>query len=339
LDKAASEGPKAVSSAGTDGEAVSSAAAPVSTKRQLRKIIREDSNWSPRGLIIAALTGVSVAAISTQLTGLLGSTVLIAVMAMVSATVSELYRIFLALTGLGAKKAAEKAAILRSRELSGGEAPGPYPEAASELDPITEAMATITSAYKMPENVPRKKSVFGRFFQRLASYGRANPFFWAVLVFVGIAGSTIAVVYSISDGQPTQIINRTVTVEESMSPSEKQAIVDQTEEQLMEELQKRIDSAISSETTSQASDLSELEARLSELSQKVETLEASTIPPTTPPATNDDSTQELAELREQLEALQASYDELKARLDAIEAEPAIESTTSPTANSTAQAPS
>lgn len=331
MDKAVSEDSKATSPVAADGRAASSGDAPTSTKRQLRKIIREDSSWSPRGIIIASLTGVSVAAISTQLTGLLGSTVLIAVMAMVSATVSEIYRIFLALTGLGAKKAAERATARLPGEPSNGSAKDRQRRNELESDPITEAMDTITNAYRMPEGVPQKKSIFGRFFQRLAGYGRANPFFWTVLVFVALAGSTIAIVYSISDGEPPQIINRTVTVEEALTPGEKQAIVNRAEEQLMAELQERIASAVSSEAANQATELSELQEKISELIQRMDALEAplDSPSPTLPPSESDDPTRELAELREQLEALQTSYDELNARLDALEAEPLVDPTSRP----------
>ncbi len=57
----------------------------LTARKELRKIFREDSNWSLRSILITALTGVSVAVISTQLTGLVSSMVLIAIMAFVSA--------------------------------------------------------------------------------------------------------------------------------------------------------------------------------------------------------------------------------------------------------------
>lgn len=91
----------------------------LTARKELRKIFREDSNWSLRSILITALTGVSVAVISTQLTGLVSSMVLIAIMAFVSASVSEIYRVFLALTGLGARKAAVRASRISPSQPKG----------------------------------------------------------------------------------------------------------------------------------------------------------------------------------------------------------------------------
>lgn len=74
-------------------------------KKTLAKVIKEDSTLSPAKVVITALTAVSVAIISTKLTTVLNGLTLAALVAVISAILSEAYRIVTALTAHGVEKA------------------------------------------------------------------------------------------------------------------------------------------------------------------------------------------------------------------------------------------
>lgn len=74
-------------------------------KKTLVKVIKEDSTLSPAKVVITALTAVSVAIISTKLTTVLNGLTLAALVAVISAILSEAYRIVTALTAHGVEKA------------------------------------------------------------------------------------------------------------------------------------------------------------------------------------------------------------------------------------------
>ena len=154
---------------------------PKTTNRELKKILREDSNWSLKSILITALTSVSVAVISTQLTGLVSSMVLIAMMAFITASVSEIYRVFIALTGLGAKKAASKVLpVLPADSATNQTGTLKDPNSVSDprviaestststtqsTSPVTAALQVVSRAYKLnPEQESRAPGLWKRLF-------------------------------------------------------------------------------------------------------------------------------------------------------------------------------
>lgn len=281
----------------------------LTTKRQLRKIIREDSKWSMSSIAITALTGVSVAVISTQLTGLVSSMVLIAIMAFISASVSELYRIFLGVTGLGAKKAAAQAAKVipiplavdqlrvsasnaassanRNEAASARASEEPVSSdsletaadssssrgATDSADPITEAIQVIANPYRLSESQEATRpGRLRRIGYHLSNYSRANPFLLLVALFIGVAIATLATAYIATDGEPPQIVQRTVQVTQELSAADRAAIVAEAKQQALEEVQAQQPLPIAPLAPVQDPDLSELTGKISALESELDNM-------------------------------------------------------------------
>lgn len=307
----------------------------ITAKRELRKIIREDSNWSLRSIVVTALTGVSVAVISTQLTGLVSSMVLIAIMAFITASVSEIYRVFLALTGFGARKAAAKAAKVLPLTPAEQRAAD---QAQAEEDPVTEALEVVTSAYRLSEEQEaRHPGLLRRISYRLRNYSKANPFLWLVVLFLGIAITTVSVAYLVSDGKPPQIIQRTVVATEKLSTEDRAAIVAEAKKQAIEEL--RSEEQTNRVTTvpdqSTIDELAGMSDRLSAMEKEIG--ELGTIQPTPSPTPPDQTLLDrIAKLEGERDALTKRIAELEAKVTAADGSPAATggTTSSPTSTAT-----
>jgi len=307
----------------------------LTTKRELRKILREDSNWSPRSILITALTGVSAALISTQLNGIVSSVVLIAIMAFITASISEIYRVFLALTGLGARKAAARAAKVIPLPLAPGSTPQPA-DSPGLTDPITEALEAVTGPYHLDElQEAQHPGIFRRMGYHIRNYGKANPFLWLVVLFFGIAATTLSVTYLLTDGEPPRIINRTVVTQQELSDSDRAAIVAEAKRQALAELQreqKSQPSAVPEAPTtvtprSVEESLSSLQSQLSTMEQEIDGLKASQstpIPTSAPPSSSSSASQKplldrISKLETERDSLSKQLQELEDRLAADEA--------------------
>lgn len=300
----------------------------LTAKRELRKILREDSNWSLRSIVVTALTGVSVAVISTQLTGLVSSFVLIAIMAFITASVSEIYRVFLALTGFGARKAAARAAKVLPLTAAEQKAVDRVEE-----DPVTEALDVVTSAYRLSEEQEaRHPGLLRRISYRLKNYGKANPFLWLVVLFLGIAVTTISVTYLVTDGQPPQIIQRTVVATEELSAEDRAAIVAEAKEQALAELRAESSSQqapVESDGSAQ-DELNGMADRLSAMESELDGLRAPQPTPSPSPPLPDQS------LLDRISKLEAERDALAKRIAELETKlAATGGTTAATGGSTA----
>lgn len=286
----------------------------LTARKELRKILREDSNWSLRSIVITALTGVSVAVISTQLTGLVSSFVLIAIMAFITASVSEIYRVFIALTGFGARRAAAQAARVLPLTVSEQKAAEQVEE-----NPATEALAVVTSAYRLSEEQEaRHPGLLRRISYRLKNYGKANPFLWLVVLFLGIAVTTISVTYLVTDGKPPQIIQRTVVATEELSAEDRAAIVAEAKQQALEEL--RSEPSESQNTTtvipdqSTADELSSISEKLLAMEAEMDELQRSA--PTPSPQPDQALLDRISKLETERDALTKRVAELEAKLAA-----------------------
>lgn len=292
----------------------------LTTRKQLRKILREDSNWSIRSIFITALTGVSAAIIATQLTGLVSSLVLVALMSFVSASISELYRISLALTGLGAKRAA---AITGKRIPSLTIASSEKETESKQL--MSGAINVVNDAYKLNEEQkaqqvgPLKRGIY-----HLKNYGKANPFLWLVGIFLLTSVTSISVTYLITDGNPPQIIQRTVIQTEQLSNDDKTAIVTEAKDQALDQLEStdsnRTVIQVPAEDQIGSEQLEAISSRLAaleaELAASKDQAPNATQQPS-PPVSNDQAT--ISSLQTKLAALQAETDALNKRIIELEA--------------------
>lgn len=298
---------------------------PQATKEELRKILREDSTWSMRSIVITALTGISVAVISTQLTGLVSSVVLIGLMAFVTASVSEIYRIFLGLTGLGAKKAVHSLPLAQRQQLRANSSKKGELEAngeettSSSKDSITEALQVVRKSYELSGDQRAKNpGIFKRAIYRLQNYGQANPFLWLVVIFFSIAVSTVAIAYAVTDGAPPQIVQHTVEVtkEEDISEEDRASIVDEAREGALADLETQPTApATPVDSSAVLEELQGLSDRLSAMETEIEGI-ATNQPPvqTTAPSNDQALVDRISALESEREALEARLAELEAQL-------------------------
>lgn len=290
------------------------------TRKELRKILREDSNWSLKSIAITALTGVSVAVISTQLTGLVSSMVLIAVMAFITASVSELYRIFIALTGLGAKKAAARVLPTQDAETKSDQHENidSNTEAKSKSDPVTSAIEVVSNAYKLNKDQRSEDpGIFRRALYHFKNYTVANPFLLLIVLFLGIAISTVAATYIISDGEPPQIIEKTMVKQERLSNSDRSEIIQEAKNIALKELRSQIPDT--SPTVSENTDSKELllvQEKLAALELELKGVDraVSTPEPTTYPTDNEDILVRLKELEKEKALLEDRIARLESEL-------------------------
>lgn len=300
----------------TGGEPIEPEAteAPLTAKRELKKILREDSNWSIRSISITALTGVSVAVISTQLNGLVSSMVLIAIMAFITASVSEIYRVFLALTGFGARRAAK--ALPKVVQTPGrAEDPPAIVEAPAIERPITEALDVVTSAYRLSdEQEARHPGILRRVGYRLKNYGKANPFLWLIVLFLGIAITTVSVAYLVTDGKPPQIVQRTVVSTQELSQEDRASIVEEAKAQALEQL--RSEQAEQSSRQVDWGSVNSLGSQLSTLEGELDELRSSTAAPTPSPSDPVVSDQPMLD---RISALETERTQLLERIAKLEA--------------------
>lgn len=304
---------------------------PKITRKELKKILREDSNWSLKSITITALTGVSVAIISTQLTGLVSSMVLIAVMAFITASVSELYRIFIALTGLGAKKAAAIVLPLQDEEeakIAHNVEPEKLKEELEDAkqtssggkpDPVTAAIKVVSNAYKLnTEQKSEDPGIFRKLLYHFKNYTIANPFLLLVVLFLGIAISTVAATYIISDGEPPQIIEKTMVKQERLSTTDRSEIVQEAKAAALEELRTEI-SGSSAQTinTVDPAELSSIQEKLATLELELEGVDraVSTPTPTPPPSESRDILDRVKELEKEKAFLEDRIAKLEAELN------------------------
>lgn len=308
----------------------------LTAKRELKKILREDSNWSIRSISITALTGVSAAVIATQLNGLVSSFVLIALMAFVTASVSEIYRVFLALTGFGAKRAAARAA--KVLPLVPSEQATPLRQVLEpEIRPITEALQVVTDAYRLSgEQESSHPGLLRRLSYRLRNYGKANPFLWLVVLFLGIALTTVSVAYIATDGEPPRIINRTVVQTETLPASDRAAIVAEAKSDALKELKAQKPTPTAAPSTSDPKLIAELQSmanRMATMETELTALKAAEAVPTPSPDTA------VRSLTEQVKDLETERDALTKRVDELEAEMAKQADASdPATTGTTSAP-
>lgn len=307
---------------------------PLTTRKQLRKILREDSNWSIRSITITALTGVSAALIATQLTGLVSSLVLIALMSFVTASMSEIYRVFLALTGFGAKRAA--AITSKKIPLLGTNAAVEEPESKQLM---SGAIHVVSDAYKLnDEQKSHRAGPLKRALYHVKNYGKANPFLWLVGVFLLTALTSISVTYLVTGGEPPQIIQRTVIHTEELSNDDKSAIVTEAKDQALNQLESTSSTTVTpvvtkdQATTDQLADISSRLAALEAEIAASKTQVPSTEQPTNPNAANDQST--INTLLAKLAALQAETDALNKRIADLEAAKNNTGTPAPTSGGT-----
>ena len=71
--------------------------------RTIKRIVKEESNWSLLKVGTAALTAITMSLISSKLIGVINSLLLVGIISVMTATVSELFRIIFEVTHVGVK--------------------------------------------------------------------------------------------------------------------------------------------------------------------------------------------------------------------------------------------
>lgn len=266
-------------------------------RRELRKILREDSSLSLLKVSGTALTAVSMALISTQLTSVLNSLALVAIVSIGSAIVNEFYRVVLSVTSLGAKKVIAPI-VMTNPDGSTTEIP-----AVQTVEPIPVATAAVSL-----DEAPRtsgKRSVV----ESIKLYFHRNPLMRMILLFTAVSAVTITANYFfVNSSERVESVTNYTTVQESpveeLTLEEKQNIIDSAvgvagtfSNAQQETLQGQIDSlTIENSTLNQTVEelkveqeqyrelLTQIQNQLSEMQPPVESTPADTVTPEPEPS-------------------------------------------------------
>lgn len=182
-------------------------------RKTLRKILKEDSSLSLLKVSATALTAVSMALISTQLTSVLNSLTLVALVSICSAIVSEFYRVILSVTSLGAKKVIAPI-VLTNPDGTTTEIPVVVPE-------------KVELPIELKSEIPQKRGIVSA----IKRYFNRNPIMRMALLFTVISAITITANYFVTSAadRGDSVTNYTTVQEQpikEITPAEKQAIID-----------------------------------------------------------------------------------------------------------------
>lgn len=188
-------------------------------KKQFRKIVKEDSSLSILKVSGTALTAVSVALISTQLTSVLNSLALVAMVSILSAVFNEFYRVVLSVTSLGAKKVIAPI-VMTNADGSITEIP-----AVESVSPTPVQTPAVPIEQGPQSNVKRGPIA------AIHNYFKSNPAMRMALLFTVISAVTITANYFVaSSTEKVESITNYTTVQENpvkeLSEEEKQLIID-----------------------------------------------------------------------------------------------------------------
>lgn len=199
-------------------------------KREIiKKTIKEDSGLSLLKVVGTALTAVSMALISARLTGFVNSLILVALVSIGSAIMTEFYRVILSLTSMSAKKVVlpivkiNPDGTTKSIEIESTEN-----ESDEKIDKVENAIKSEKSEKEFTNNSQNDVS----FFKHIKNYFKRSPLMKMALLFAVISLLTIGVNYFItsqmSDGKTVEHTTTTVhkTEQERLSDQEKEAIID-----------------------------------------------------------------------------------------------------------------
>lgn len=251
-------------------------------RRTFKKVLKDGSNWSLLKVSGTALTAVSMALISAKLTTLVNSLVLVAIISIGTAILSEFYRIVLSITSLGAKKVV--APVLKIEQTN---------EETGEIE--------IVNVTSIVQEEPATNSNFKKVVHHLWH----NPVIRMVLLFAVVATLTVTTSYFVSNS--AEKVETTYTTvnnpTEQLSDSEKQQITDNAASKAsvivsslksqISELEKdkqSLESKISdleAENQSQSDKIDEIMSQLDELKTQVEENNQSSDEPASEPITEE----------------------------------------------------
>lgn len=234
-----------------------------------KRIIKDGSSLSLIRVIGTALTAVSMALISSRLTTIVNSFVLVGVISIGTAILSEFYRVVLSITSLGAKRVVVP--VLAGLNV----APG-------VLIPSTDAVDTLTSEIQIVSEQPKRN-----WFVSGVHYLWNNPVFRMIALFAVVGTLTITVSYFVSNAsEKIETTYTTINKTQSLSQKEKDKIANDAAKKTAQDfadlrsqiesleannqtLRNRI-SALELGKTSHSDQLEELLKQLEEVSKKID---------------------------------------------------------------------
>lgn len=187
----------------TESKQNSTEASKAKNDKPLREVLKEETTLTPARVIITTLTAVSMAIISTKLTSVVNGMVLAGSIAVISAVVSEAYRVVTTLTTHGMNKAV---APIEKKNLKDRER-----EKAAETEPIDE---------------PKKSPIepLREYFARRKNMQMIALFSATAILTIGtsfIVTKSLETPSHVSNNYPTQV------KAEQLSEDEKQKIIDE----------------------------------------------------------------------------------------------------------------
>lgn len=265
---------------------------PEQTPSKIREIIKEGSGLGLLKVVGTSLTAVSMAIISAKIAGFVNSLMLVAVLSIGTALVSEFYRILLSFTSLGAKKIV--APVLKTVEnKQTGEI-----IVISEQSPI---VAVDVSEIEKQEEI-LKLNFFGKLKKKTVRYFANNALMRFMAIFAAVALITIGVNYLIAPNNEPAVYNYTT------HRTTEQIIEDNTpDEPIIEEKTVVVKEVETDTPDEKAAPITETE---SPIQQPITRPEPTTV-------IDDNDAQNIDELRERIEALEEENTTLKTEVDTL----------------------
>lgn len=188
-------------------------------KLRIKEIVKDGSGLGFLKVTGTALTAVSMAIISSKITGFVNSLMLVAILSIGTAVVNEFYRILLSFTSLGAKRIVSP--VFRTVENT----------ETGEMIVVEDNPISVIDVNEIKENDSISQLPFlPRMKKRILQYFKNNSIMKFMLLFSAVAVITIGVNYIMDKNEESSVYTYTTN-----HTTEKQVIEDSTVQPVIEE--------------------------------------------------------------------------------------------------------
>lgn len=284
----------------------------VKDRGRLQRLLREKTSEKvyPKTLIITALTAATVALVSSRLNGLVDSLVLVALASILTAFISEFYRLTLETSHRAIAKAVAKSLDNRLSELTGEI---PVIDASVEEELVQEALHP-------QEDSKQQRPVVWLFFHRIFVSRWAVP-----LVFTLVALATVSTSYVLGQLNSSTSYNVVKEITNTKDISDRKA--NAIEKSAVAAAQEEASAASSEANALVDSTRQEMLTRIGELQTQLEQAQADDAADA---ETIELLSKQIVQLQTQLTQFETAMEQLQTRLDELEAQTEQTPTETPT---------
>lgn len=294
------------------------------TKKILHKIVKEDSAFSIIKVIATMLTAVTIAFLSSKLTGYVGTLVLVALLSIGTAILTEIYRIIISITTIGAKTVVKP--ILRIN-----------PDGTTTEIPIVKKIEPESKTIIDPDDESETQRSHGTNKQKhnkIIKYFQRNPIMRFMLLFMLTSVVTIGATYYMTEKNQHIITEHNTTI----NKTETKELTQKEKDELMNSFLSKvpnntviitppIDENENTDTTTQETNPTTItEHPTSTTTNDNPQPTKETNPTNTATVTETENTQTIQTLQKQIQDLQTQNTKLQEQLKTLQQNSAINKT-------------